>query len=160
MAQTSIHTTIVGRLTADPEVRYTNDGTPVATFTIASSQRVYNKQAGQWEDGEATFLGCTAWRKLAEGVATLHKGQRVVAVGVLKQRRWETQDGQKRSKVELVADEVGTSVLFSGGSRGGDNNQPRNQHNHPENGNSWNNTTPDNNGWNTGGFNTDDKPPF
>lgn len=118
MAQTSIHTTIVGRLTADPEVRYTNDGTPVASFTIASSHRVYNKQAGQWEDGEATFLGCTAWRKLAEGVATLHKGQRVVAVGVLKQRRWETQDGQKRSKVELVADEVGTSVLFSGGSRG------------------------------------------
>lgn len=73
MAQTPIHTTIVGRLVADPEVRYTNDGKPVASFTIASSQRVYNKQTGQWEDGEATFLGCTAWSKLAEGVATLGK---------------------------------------------------------------------------------------
>lgn len=160
MAQTPIHTTIVGRLTADPEVRYTNDGKPVASFTIASSQRVYNKQAGQWEDGEATFLGCTAWRKLAEGVATLHKGQRVVAVGVLKQRRWETQDGQKRSKLELTADEVGTSVLFSGDKNGGNTKQPRNQSNNPSNGNGWNNTPLASDGWNAGGFNTDDEPPF
>ena len=150
MAQTSIHTTIVGRLTADPEVRYTNDGTPVASFTIASSHRVYNKQAGQWEDGEATFLGCTAWRKLAEGVATLHKGQRVVAVGVLKQRRWETQDGQKRSKVELVADEVGTSVLFSGDNNGGKTNQPQKQQNNPPNGHPWD----------AGTFPQPDQPPF
>lgn len=118
MAQASIHTTIVGRLVADPELHYISDGKPVASFTIASSQRVYNKQAGQWEDGDATFLDCVAWQKLAEGVATLRKGQRVVAVGVLKQRRWEGQNGQKRSKLELVADEVGTSVLFAGSSNG------------------------------------------
>ena len=93
-------------------------------------------------------------------MATLHKGQRVVAVGVLKQRRWETQDGQKRSKLELVADEVGTSVLFAGDENGGNTKQPRNQNNNPSNGNSWNNTTPGNNGWNTSGFNTDDEPPF
>lgn len=161
MAQTSIHTTIVGRLTADPEIRYTNDGTPVTSFTIASSQRVYNKQAGQWEDGDATFLDCTAWTKLAEGVATLHKGQRVIAAGVVKQRRWETRDGQKRSKVELVADEVGTSVLFAGDNNGGNAKQPRNQQKTGQNKDPWNNsTTPGNNGWNTSGFNTDDKPPF
>ena len=63
MAQTPIHTTIVGRLTADPEQRYTHDGKPVTSFTIASSQRVYNKQTGQWEDGETAFLDCTTWSK-------------------------------------------------------------------------------------------------
>lgn len=160
MAQNTIHTTIVGRLVADPEVRYTSDGKPVASFTIASSQRVYNKQTGQWEDGDATFLDCVAWQKLAEGVATLHKGQRVVAVGVLKQRRWESKDGQKRSKLELTADEVGTSVLFAGGGSGGSNSQPRNQQQTGENGNGWNNSTPGNDAWNAGGFNSDDLPPF
>lgn len=160
MAQTPIHTTVVGRLVADPEVRYTADGKPVASFTIASSQRVYNKQAGQWENGDATFLDCVAWQKLAEGMATLGKGQRVVAVGVLKQRRWESKDGQKRSKLELVADEVGTSVLFAGGGSGGGNSQPRNQQQTGENGNGWNNSTPGNDAWNAGGFNSDDLPPF
>lgn len=160
MAQNTIHTTVVGRLTADPEIRYTKNGTPVASFTLASSQRVYNKQTNQWEDGDATFLDCTAWAKLAEGVDTLHKGQRVIAAGVLEQRRWETWDGQNRSKMELVADEVGTSVLFAGDNNGGNAKQPRNQHGNSSNGNGWNNSTPDNNGWNAGGFNTDDKPPF
>ena len=161
MAQTPIHTTFVGRLVADPEVRYTNDGKPVASFTIASSQRVYNKQTGQWEDGEATFLGCTAWSKLAEGVATLGKGQRVIATGVLRQRRWEGQDGQKRSKLELTAGEVGTSVLFATDNNGGGGNQPRNQQQTGQNKTPWNNpSTPAKASWNAGGFNTDDQPPF
>lgn len=160
MAQNTIHTTIVGRLVGDPEVRYTSDGKPVASFTIASSQRVYNKQTGQWEDGDATFLGCTAWSKLAEGVATLRKGQRVIASGVLKQRRWESKDGQKRSKLELTADEVGTSVLFAGSNNGGGNSQPRNQQQTGGNGNGWNNSTPNDDAWNAGGFNNDDLPPF
>lgn len=160
MAQTPIHTTIVGRLVADPEVRYTNDGKPVASFTIASSQRVYNKQTGQWEDGEATFLGCTAWSKLAEGVATLGKGQRVIATGVLRQRRWEGQDGQKRSKLELTAGEVGTSVLFSGDKNGGSTKQPRNQQQTGGNGNGWNNSTPAKDSWNAGSFGQPENPPF
>lgn len=125
MAQTPIHTTIVGRLTADPEQRYTHDGKPVTSFTIASSQRVYNKQTGQWEDGETAFLDCTTWSKLAEGVATLHQGRRVIATGVFRQRRWENKEGQKRSKMELTANEVGTSVLFSGDNNGGKTNQPQ-----------------------------------
>lgn len=160
MAQTPIHTTVVGRLVADPEQRYTADGKPVASFTIASSQRVYNKQTGQWEDGEATFLGCTAWSKLAEGVATLHKGQRVVAVGVLKQRRWESNDGQKRSKLELTADEVGTSVLFAGSGNGGGNSQPRNQQQTGGNRNGWNNSTPNDDAWNAGSFGQPENPPY
>lgn len=161
MAQASIHTTIVGRLVADPELRYTSEGKPVASFTIASSQRVYNKQTGQWEDGEATFLDCVAWQKLAEGVTTLGKGQRIVAVGVLKQRWWEGQDGQKRSKLELVADEVGTSVLFSGGRNGGGNSQPRNQQQRGGNGNGWNNpSTPAKDSWNAGSFGQPENPPF
>ena len=160
MAQNTIHTTIVGRLVADPELRYTSDGKPVASFTIASSQRVYNKQTGQWEDGEATFLGCTAWSKLAEGVATLGKGQRVIATGVLRQRRWEGQDGQKRSKMELSADDVGTSVLFAGGSNGGGNRRPRNQQQTGGNGNGWNNSTPDNDSWSAGSFGQPENPPY
>lgn len=161
MAQNTIHTTIVGRLVGDPEVRYTSDGKPVASFTIASSQRVYNKQTGQWEDGDATFLDCVAWQKLAEGVATLGKGQRVIASGVLKQRRWESKDGQKRSKMELTVDEVGTSVLFAGGGSGGGNSQPRNQQQTGQNDDPWNNpSTPAKDSWNAGGFNTDDQPPF
>lgn len=150
MAQTPIHTTIVGRLTADPEQRYTHDGKPVTSFTIASSQRVYNKQTGQWEDGETAFLDCTTWSKLAEGVATLHQGQRVIATGVLRQRRWENKEGQKRSKMELTANEVGTSVLFSGDNNGGKTNQPQKQQNNPPNGHPWD----------AGTFPQPDQPPF
>lgn len=101
--------TIRGRLTADPELRYTPAGDAVARFTVASNDR-RKDASGQWVDGDTLFMPVTAWRQLAEGAAdTLRKGAAVVVVGKLQQRSWE-KDGQTRSRIEMTADEVGISV--------------------------------------------------
>lgn len=103
--------TIAGNLVADPEIRYTQQGRAVVDFTIAASNRRYNKQTQEWEDGDTTFLRASAWRDMAENIAaSLRKGDRVIATGRLKQRSYETQAGEKRSTIELDVDEVGPSL--------------------------------------------------
>lgn len=120
--------TVVGNLTADPELRYTPNGLAVANFTIASTPRIFDRQANEWRDGEALFLRASVWREFAENVASsLTKGQRVIAQGKLKQRSYETREGEKRTTFELDVDEIGPSLRYataqvtktSGGGGGG-----------------------------------------
>jgi single-strand DNA-binding protein len=106
--------TVVGNLTADPELRYTQNGLPVANFTIASTPRNFDRQANEWKDGDALFLRASCWRDLAEHVAgSLNKGSRVIATGRLTQRSYETREGEKRTSVELQVDEVGPSLRYA-----------------------------------------------
>ena len=99
--------TIVGNLTADPELRTTGQGAQVASFTIANTPRQYNRQTGQYEDGDALFLRCSAWNDLAQHcIQSLSKGMRVIAQGRLKQHSYQAQDGQKRTVAEVIADSV------------------------------------------------------
>ena len=110
MADTT--TTIVGKLTDTPELRYTPNGAPVASFTVAVTPRV--KDGDGWKDGETSFFRCTAWRSLAENLAeSLTKGTRVMVQGRLQQRSWETDAGEKRSVVEVQAEEVGPSLRWA-----------------------------------------------
>ena len=103
--------TVVGNLTADPELRYTQGGLAVANFTIASTPRTFDRAANDWKDGEALFLRASCWREFAEHVASsLTKGSRVVATGRLKQRSYETKEGEKRTSIELEIDEIGPSL--------------------------------------------------
>jgi len=103
--------TLTGNLVADPELRYTPTGTAVAKFTVASTPRFYDQQAGEWRDGETLFLACNVWRQQAENAAeSLVKGQRVVVNGRLKQRSYEASDGTKRTVFEVEADDVAPSL--------------------------------------------------
>ena len=103
--------TVIGNLTADPELRWTGNGAAVADFTIASTPRTYDRNAGEWKDGESLFLRCSVWRNAAENVAeSLRKGMRVIAQGRLVQRSYETKEGEKRTVVELQVDEIGPSL--------------------------------------------------
>ncbi|AEG45676.1 single-stranded DNA-binding protein [Isoptericola variabilis] len=106
--------TVVGNLTADPELRFTPSGAAVANFTIASTPRTFDRQTNEWKDGEALFLRCSVWREAAENVAeSLTKGMRVIAQGRLTQRSYETREGEKRTVVELQVDEIGPSLRFA-----------------------------------------------
>ncbi|MGW2582564.1 single-stranded DNA-binding protein [Streptomyces virginiae] len=106
--------TVIGNLVEDPELRFTPNGVPVARFTIASTPRTYDREAAAWRDGEPTFMDCTAWRHLAENLAaSAGKGARLVVTGRLRTDRWETPEGEKRSKVVMDADEVGASMTFA-----------------------------------------------
>lgn len=106
--------TVVGNLTADPELRFTPSGAAVANFTVASTPRNFDRQSGEWKDGEALFLRCNVWRQAAENVAeTLTRGMRVMVQGRLKQRSFETREGEKRTVVELEVDEVGPSLKYA-----------------------------------------------
>jgi len=121
--------TVVGNLTSDPELRYTQNGLAVANFTIASTPRTFDKASSEWKDGDTLFLRASVWREVAEHVAgSLTKGSRVIATGRLKQRSYETKEGEKRTSMELEIDEVGPSLRYatasltrasSGGPRGG-----------------------------------------
>lgn len=103
--------TIIGNLTADPELRFSPSGAAVADFTIASTPRRFDKNANEWRDGETLFMRCSIWRDAAENVAeSLRKGMRVIAVGNLVQRSWDDRDGNKRTVVELQVEEVGPSL--------------------------------------------------
>ena len=107
-------TTIVGNLTADPELRFTPNGVAVANFTVASTPRTFDRQSGEWRDGDALFLRCTAWRDPAEHIAeSLTRGDRVVVQGRLRQRSFETRDGDKRTVIELDVDEIGPSLRYA-----------------------------------------------
>lgn len=106
--------TVVGNLTADPELRYTQSGLAVANFTIASTPRSFDRASNDWKDGEALFLRASCWREFAEHVAgSLTKGSRVVATGRLKQRSYETKEGEKRTAIELEIDEIGPSLRYA-----------------------------------------------
>lgn len=106
--------TIVGNLTADPELRYTQSGIAVANFTIASTPRNYDQASNTWKDGEALFMRSNAWRELGEHVAgSLTKGTRVIATGQLKQKTYETKEGEKRTSIELEIHEIGPSLRYA-----------------------------------------------
>lgn len=106
--------TLVGNVVADPELRFTPSGAAVANFRVASTPRVYNRDAGQYEDGEALFLTCNVWRQAAENVAeSLSKGMRVIVNGRLKQRSYQTKDGDNRTVYEVEVDEVGPSLKYA-----------------------------------------------
>jgi single-strand DNA-binding protein len=106
--------TVVGNLTADPELRFTPSGAAVANFTVASTPRTFDRQSGEWKDGEALFLRCNVWRQPAENVAeSLTRGMRVVVQGRLKARSYETREGEKRTVFEIEVEEVGPSLKFA-----------------------------------------------
>ena len=106
--------TVVGNLTNDPELRFTPSGAAVASFTIASTPRTLDKATNEWKDGEALFLRCSIWRQAAENVAeSLTRGSRVIVQGRLKQRSFETKEGEKRTVIELDVDEVGPSLRYA-----------------------------------------------
>ena len=106
--------TVVGNLTADPELRYTQNGLAVANFTIASTPRNFDRQSGEWKDGDALFLRASAWREFAEHVAgSLTKGMRVVTTGRLRQRTYQDREGQNRTAIELEVDEIGPSLRYA-----------------------------------------------
>ncbi len=103
--------TLVGNLVDDPELRFTPSGAAVANFRLASTPRTYDRQSGEWKDGESLFLTCSVWRQAAENVAeSLQKGMRVIVQGRLKQRSYETREGEKRTVFEVDVDEVGPSL--------------------------------------------------
>jgi single-strand DNA-binding protein len=106
--------TVVGNLTADPELRVTSGNHAVVNFTVAATPRTFDKTANAWVDGESLFLRCTAWRELAEHIASsIQKGSRVIVQGRLAQRSYETKEGEKRTTVELEVDEVGPSLRYA-----------------------------------------------
>ena len=122
--------TVIGNLTADPELRFTPNGAAVANFTVASTPRTFDRQTNEWKDGDAMFLNCSVWRQYAENVAeSLTKGMRVIVSGRLKSRSYETREGEKRTVFEIDVDEVGPALRYAtakvtrtqGGGGGGGN---------------------------------------
>jgi len=177
--------TVIGNLTADPELRFTPAGAAVANFTVASTPRVFDRNSNEWKDGEALFLRCNIWREAAENVAeSLTRGARVIVSGRLKQRSYETREGEKRTVVELEVDEVGPSLRyatakvnkagrgggggggFGGGGGGGGNYAPSSSA--PANSGGGNRGAAEDDPWGSapaagsfgGGGRVDDEPPF
>lgn len=106
--------TLVGNLTADPELRFTPSGAAVANFTVASTPRTFDRQTGEWRDGEAMFLNCAVWRQAAENVAeSLQKGMRVIVQGRLKSRTYDTREGERRTVFEIDVDEIGPALRYA-----------------------------------------------
>lgn len=106
--------TVIGNLTADPDLRFIPNGTPVVNFTVASTPRQFDRSSGEWRDGEAMFLSCTVWRQYAENVSeSLRKGMRVMVYGKLKARRYEDQQGNQRTSYEIDVEEVGPVLRYA-----------------------------------------------
>lgn len=160
MAQGDTPITIVGNVVADPELKYTPAGAAVANFRVASTPKKFNQDTRQWEDQEGLFLTCNAWKSLAENVTeSLSKGSRVIVTGVLRQRSYETREGQKRTVYEIEVDAVGPDLRFAtaqvtrnprSGSQGGGGGQQ-------QPGSTWN-QAPQGGGF--GGFDAGDEAPF
>ena len=109
----AINTTVIGNLTADPELKFTSNGTPVAVFTIASNER-FKDQGGQWQDGPTSFVRCNAWRHLAEHIAeSAAKGDRMIVTGTFRQRDYETSNGEKRTVWELAVSAAGPDLTYA-----------------------------------------------
>lgn len=155
--------TVVGNLVADPELRFTQSGAAVANFRIASTPRRYNNETQQWEDGEALFLGCTAWNQLAQNVAqSLAKGMSVIVTGKLKQRSYQNKQGEDRISFEVDLDAVGPSLAWATAqvTRNQKGQQGQGQQRQQGQGN-WN--PQPNDPWNSqpaGGFSNNGNPPF
>lgn len=168
--------TVVGNLTADPELRFTPNGAAVANFTVASTPRTYDRQANEWRDGDAMFLNCSVWRQYAEHVAeSLHKGARVIVQGRLKSRTFETREGERRTVFEIDVEEIGPSLRYAtaqvtrttGGGGGGQGGSWQGNQNTSQGGgnDSWssggggggNNRGPSNDPW---AQSSTDEPPF
>ena len=114
MAAGDTNITLIGNLTDDPELRFTPSGAAVAKFRVASTPRYLDRQTGEWKDGEALFLTCNVWRQAAENVAeSLQRGTRVIVSGRLKQRSYETKEGEKRTVFEVEVDEIGPSLRYA-----------------------------------------------
>jgi single-strand DNA-binding protein len=114
MAAGDVTITVVGNLTDDPELRFTPSGAAVARFRVASTPRFLDRQTNEWKDGEPLFLTCNIWRQAAENVAeSLQRGARVVVTGRLRQRTYETREGEKRTVMELEVDEIGPSLKYA-----------------------------------------------
>jgi single-strand DNA-binding protein len=114
MAQGDITVTVVGNLTNDPELRFTPSGAAVASFTVASSPRTLDKATNEWKDGDPVYMRCSVWRQYAENVAeSLAKGTRVIVTGRLRQRSYETREGEKRTVVEMEVDDVGPALRYA-----------------------------------------------
>lgn len=108
------YVTVIGNLTSDPELRFTPSGVAVVSFTVASTPRLFDRQSGQWKDGEALFMRCSLWRDAAENVAdSLHKGNRVVVYGRLVQQSFTARDGSQRQRLEIQAEEVAVSLRYT-----------------------------------------------
>lgn len=106
--------TLIGNLTADPELRFTPSGAPVANFTVASTPRTFDRASSEWKDGDTMFLNCAVWRQAAENVAeSLTKGMRVIVSGRLKSRSYETREGERRTVFEVDVEEVGPSLRYA-----------------------------------------------
>ncbi|MFB9234606.1 single-stranded DNA-binding protein [Plantactinospora siamensis] len=167
--------TVIGNLTDDPELRFTPSGAAVAKFRVASTPRFMDKASGEWKDGEPLFLACTVWRQAAEHVAeSLQRGARVIVSGRLRQRSYETREGEKRTVIELEVDEIGPSLRYatakvqkmsrsggggggfgaSNGGGGGGGGQSRGGGNFDD---PWATAAPSSSG---SGGNFDDEPPF
>jgi len=166
--------TVVGNLVEDPELRFTPSGAAVAAFRIASTPSRFNKDTSKWEDGDSLFLRCSVWRQAAENVAeSLQRGMRVIVQGRLKQREWETKEGEKRTSYEIDVDEVGPSLKFAtakvvktqrGSGGGGFSGGGQQADNDP-----WASSTPapgaaapagNTGGWGASGSAAGDEPPF
>lgn len=162
--------TLVGNLTGDPELRFTPSGAAVANFTVASTPRTFDRQTSEWKDGETIFMRCSIWREAAENVAeSLHRGTRVVVSGRLVSRSWDTAEGEKRTVMEMQADEIGPSLKYAtasvtkaqrgnagggfGGNQGGQNagGNPGGGQQSGGQGGSNVRSAPDNDPWATGG---------
>jgi single-strand DNA-binding protein len=114
MAAGDVTITVIGNLTDDPELRFTPSGAAVAKFRVASTPRYMDRASGEWKDGEPLFLSCTVWRQAAENVTeSLQRGARVIVSGRLRQRSYETKEGEKRTVMELEVDEVGPSLRYA-----------------------------------------------
>jgi single-strand DNA-binding protein len=164
--------TVIGNLTDDPELRFTPSGAAVANFTVASTPRIFKRDSNSWEDGDTLFLRCSVWRQYAENVAeSLTRGTRVIVQGRLKQRSYETREGEKRTVVELEVEDIGPALRYAtakvqrtqrsgagggyGGGAGGGQSQPAASGSSSD---PWASSTPANDPWAGGG--EADEPPF
>jgi single-strand DNA-binding protein len=160
--------TVIGNLVDDPELRFTPSGAAVANFRIASTPRTFDRASNEWKDGESLFLSCSVWRQAAENVAeSLTKGTRVIVSGRLKQRSYETKEGEKRTVYEIEVEEIGPSLRYAsaklnrnsprgGGGGGYGGGGERNFGNPPED--PWASAAPSGGGGGGGGYS--DEPPF
>jgi single-strand DNA-binding protein len=174
MAAGDVTITVIGNLTDDPELRFTPSGAAVAKFRIASTPRFMDRQSGEWKDGEPLFLTCNVWRQAAENVAeSLQRGARVIVSGRLRQRSYETKEGEKRTVMELEVDEIGPSLRYatakvqkmsrsSGGGFGSSSGGGNSGGGSYGNDDPWATATPaaSGGGGGGGGANFDEEPPF